>query len=311
MQLVLAAGIALLGGLASGAIEAIVLRQVAIPSAAVAAAYAAAAALLQAVVCVPAGLVAWGACLALARRGGEEERRRRALAATLVTSVLVPIGLLSLRSVHMALLPHTPVLSPQGLAATLFVGLAFLALAVGLTILLGRMLRGGYRQLAVGGYAGAAVSIAMIAFGSSGHGSAPATARAANVLLISIDSLRADVFYEYVEKYASRPLEDFVSGGRLYRNGHTSFSHSLPSHTSMMTGLYPPEHGAQFFYHGLGSPLKEDVETLAERFSAAGFETAGFLNNAWLGPPYGNQAGFGTFVNYGEALQLEPFDPEF
>jgi len=47
---------------------------------------------------------------------------------------------------------------------------------------------------------------------------------------------------------------------------------------------------------------------LAERLSANGFQTTAIVSNWWLGPPYGDEAGFGTFINYGIPERLEFFD---
>jgi arylsulfatase A-like enzyme len=307
MQLVRAAGVALLGGLVSGAALA---THPTIPDASLAAAYAGSAALLQYLLSVPCGVAAWGLCRLAGIGGGNEQRRRDlALAAALTTSILIPAGLVSLRWLHKDVLRDTTVLSIAGLGLTAAVGAALVALAVAFTVLAGRLPAGAFPRIATVGYAASLVALAATAFGALGGRAAPTqpAPTGPNLLLISVDSLRADVFYEYVAKHARQPLQEFVAGARRHRNAHTTFSHSLPSHSSMMSGLYPPEHGALFFKH-FGSPLEDGVELLAERLAARGFQTTAILTNWWLGAPYGDQAGFGSFVNYGLPFALEFFD---
>jgi arylsulfatase A-like enzyme len=307
MRCIAAAGVALLGGLVTGTAFGL---DAAISGVWLLSIYAASAALLGAVVSVPAGLAAFALCGLSTRRLADDARRGDlALAAALVASVLAPVGLVSLRWLHKSVLADAAVLSLVGLGMSGVLGAGLLALAVALTILTARSLRGGFGPLARAGCAAATLALAVVVAAALEEAATPSPEPAAgpNVLLISLDSLRADVFYEYVDAHARPPLREFVAGGRRHENAHTSFSHSLPSHTSMMSGLYPPEHGALFFKK-FGSPVGADVEMLAERLAGRGFQTTAIVSNWWLGPPYGGERGFGSFVNYGIPERLEFFD---
>ena len=122
-----------------------------------------------------------------------------------------------------------------------------------------------------------------------------------NVVFVSVDSVRADDWRAYVEAGASPELRALLGTMRRFEEARTTWSHSLPSHASLLTGLWPARHGARV-RHGaggsvLGSPVRPEVPTLAERLRRAGLQTAAFVDNAWLGPPYGLERGFSTHAN--------------
>lgn len=308
MQLGTAAGIALLGGLVGAAAEVFGLSRVPLPPGGAGLATVAAVALAQALACLPVGLVAWSLCRAV-RPGEAPVRRRLAWVAALVASLGLPALLISLRWLHKTLLPTTGVLTPAGLALTGAAGVGALTLGVLLVLVGVHVLRGGERALAAAGWLGTAAALAVVVgFSWGGASGGPAATR--NVLIVSIDSLRGDVFDEYLELHAREPLRTFVSESRRYRDAQTTFTHSLPSHASLLTGLYPPEHGALVLRSGVGSPIRPETASLAEQLSGAGFDTAAVVTNVWLGPPFGLEAGFATFINYGAALRLGHFDPE-
>lgn len=304
-QLRAAAGIALLGGLVGGLVEIWALGDVPLPGGVDGVATVAAVALLQSGVGLAAGLGAWLVCRML-RPGATPFGQRIAWVAAGVTALGLPAFLGGLRFAHKKFLPQVGVLGVEGLA--LSAALALGALLVGglLTLLLARTTRGGERPLAWLGALGFLGALGIVL----GHGAvrgAPAS-DPRNVLVISLDSLRADVFDEYVEHHAGDELRRFVAGSRRYRDAQTTFTHSLPSHASMLTGLYPPEHGALVLEFGTGSAMRPETVSVAERLGEEGWETAAVVTNAWLGPPYGLEAGFGTFINYGRAVRLGHFD---
>jgi hypothetical protein len=81
-----------------------------------------------------------------------------------------------------------------------------------------------------------------------------------NVLLISVDTLRADHLgcYGY-ERDTSPGFDRLARDGVVFENAMSTCPWTLPSHTSLLTGLYPAEHGVQEDTTTLGS----DVPTLA------------------------------------------------
>jgi len=87
--------------------------------------------------------------------------------------------------------------------------------------------------------------------------------RRPNVLLITIDTLRADHLGAYGFKPARTPaLDRLAAEGVRCVDAVAAAPITLPSHASLLTGLYPPAHGLHD--NGTGS-LPKDVTTLADR----------------------------------------------
>ncbi len=126
-------------------------------------------------------------------------------------------------------------------------------------------------------------------------GAAPAAAAAkqANVLLIVIDTLRADHLGSYGYARATSPnIDRLAAEGTLYEHAVSGSSWTLPSHASLFTGLPVRDHGTS----GNHQTLEPGFDTLAERFQRAGFQTAGFSNNVWTNDSSGLKQGFDTFA---------------
>ena len=86
-----------------------------------------------------------------------------------------------------------------------------------------------------------------------------------NVLLISIDTLRADRVSAYGFPRPTTPNIDAVAGeGVLFKNVHTPVPMTLPAHVSMLTGTLPPTHGLR---DNLLNRLPEGSLTLAHWMS--------------------------------------------
>ena len=114
--------------------------------------------------------------------------------------------------------------------------------------------------------------------------------RNANVLLITLDTTRADRIGAYGYAKASTPnLDRLASEGVLFEECITATGYTLPSHSSIMTGLYPPAHGVRL--NGEAA-LADDQVTLAETLSARGYRTAGFAGAFVLDGRWGIGQGF-------------------
>lgn len=114
-----------------------------------------------------------------------------------------------------------------------------------------------------------------------------------SVLLVSIDTLRAD----HVGAYGARPdatptLDALASEGLRFETAIASAPLTLPSHASLLTGLHPPHHGIR---NNGSARLSEARTTLAERFSAAGWDTAAVVGAAVLAGRYGLDQGFDRY----------------
>ena len=114
-----------------------------------------------------------------------------------------------------------------------------------------------------------------------------------NVLLISIDTLRADHLSCYgFTKVKTPAIDSLARSGVLFKNTVSPAPFTLPSHVSMLTGLIPPAHGVQ---DNGGFYLKEDIPTLAEVFRTNGMSTAAFIGAFPLDSRFGMDQGFETY----------------
>jgi arylsulfatase len=106
-----------------------------------------------------------------------------------------------------------------------------------------------------------------------------------DILLISLDTVRADV------AYSGRFLgvESLRRAGVTFRQVISSSPLTPISHATVFTGLQPPRHGVQ---HLLQEQLRTDVPTLAERLRAAGYVTAAVVSCPGLNTWYGINRGF-------------------
>jgi arylsulfatase A-like enzyme len=120
----------------------------------------------------------------------------------------------------------------------------------------------------------------------------PAPVSARSLVLITIDTLRADRVGAYGDPSARTPaIDDLARSGTLFRQAFAVAPITLTSHASMMTGRYPPGHGAR---HN-GMRIAADVPTLAETLGRAGFATAAFVAAFPLDRRFGLQRGFATY----------------
>lgn len=96
-----------------------------------------------------------------------------------------------------------------------------------------------------------------------------------NVLLITLDTLRPqNLSLCGYERPTSPRLEELARRGVLFERAIAPAPWTLPTHASLMTGLLPTVHGADFIV-----PLSQQFTTLAEVFSQAGYDTVGVVSN--------------------------------
>ena len=115
----------------------------------------------------------------------------------------------------------------------------------------------------------------------------------APVVLISIDTLRADRLPLYGYAAGSTPVLDRL--GREAIVFDDVYSHcplTLPAHASLFTGLLPLHHGVR---DNIGYALESDQQTLASRFKAAGYATGGAVSAYVLRHQTGIGRGFDFF----------------
>jgi len=113
-----------------------------------------------------------------------------------------------------------------------------------------------------------------------------------NVLLVSIDSLRADHLGSYGYARDTTPTIDRLAReGVLFETALSSASWTVPAHMTMLTGLPPEVHGVTTTQQSLSA----DAVTLAEVLQAAGYDTAAFVSGPTVMAHYGFGQGFSLF----------------
>lgn len=120
-----------------------------------------------------------------------------------------------------------------------------------------------------------------------------------NVLLITVDTLRADALGFVGHRSVSTPtLDRLAAAGRIFDAAHAHCVTTLPSHASLLTGLYPYQHGVR---HNGGYVLPDNASTLATRLREDGFKTAAFVGAFPLDARFGLDRGFDVYDDeYGE-----------
>ncbi|HEX2253060.1 MAG TPA: sulfatase [Thermoanaerobaculia bacterium] len=123
-----------------------------------------------------------------------------------------------------------------------------------------------------------------------------------NIILVSIDTLRADRMSAYGHSRPTTPgLEAWVRDtGVRFEKVVAPSPWTLPSHVSLFSGLDAARHGVNF-----AAPAGPSVVTLAERLRAGGYSTAAFTAGAYLNPEFGLAQGFDVFRARQEAPSTE------
>ena len=115
----------------------------------------------------------------------------------------------------------------------------------------------------------------------------------ADVLLITIDTLRADYIHAYGFPLEITPSIDALAArGVLFENAIAAATLTAPAHASIMTSRYVREHSVG---SRNGDTRLEGLPTLAERFAEAGYETGAFISNVVLRRRMGLDRGFATY----------------
>lgn len=114
-----------------------------------------------------------------------------------------------------------------------------------------------------------------------------------NVVIVTFDTTRPDHLGCYGHDRISTPTVDgLAEQGFLFEHAFASVPVTLPSHTTIMSGSYPPAHGVRDNGLFIVSP---EVETLAERLSAVGYKTAAAIGAFPLVSKFGLDQGFDLF----------------
>jgi len=118
------------------------------------------------------------------------------------------------------------------------------------------------------------------------------------VVIITLDTTRADRLSPYGFMNVSLPhLERLAREGVVFDRASSVAPLTLPAHTSLFTGLLPPNHGVR---DNADAPLAESQTTLAEILLARGFRTGAFVGSVVLGPERGLKQGFEQYHGVGK-----------
>ena len=158
----------------------------------------------------------------------------------------------------------------------------------------------------------AVVSAVLLATSACGPAPAPHAGRPPNVLLVCLDTVRADHLglYGYEVRSTTPTLDSLAARGLVFDQAVAASGWTKPSVPSFITGTFPAIHGV---YEGSArrdgalttDVLGDSAITLAERFRDAGYATAAFIRNAQLRTGLGFEQGFDTYVDQaGDAAHI-------
>jgi choline-sulfatase len=160
--------------------------------------------------------------------------------------------------------------------------------------------RASKRGILLGTLVVVAVGAAVLAY-RRGSGSAvdltrfvqPGDAAGFNLVLVTLDTVRSDRLGCYGYDLAETPtLDSLAACGVQFDHAVTPMPLTLPSHATILTGLYPPSHGVR----GNGNfELAPRYVTLAETLKSQGYDTAAFIACFVLDERFGLDQGFDTY----------------
>lgn len=141
---------------------------------------------------------------------------------------------------------------------------------------------------------------------AQGTATPPPSRTARHLLLITIDTLRADRLGAYGNTTVATPnLDRLAREGAMAMHASAQVPLTRPSHVSLLTGLYPAEHGIR---DNVSPPLGKSVPVLAEILEQRGFRTAAFVSSIVLSKQSGLSRGF---AHYADRFDIGEDDARF
>jgi arylsulfatase A-like enzyme len=128
-----------------------------------------------------------------------------------------------------------------------------------------------------------------------------------SLILISLDTLRYDhCGFNGYERDTTPFLDELAKESIVFDRAYTTMSWTLIAHMSMLTGLFPSQHGVLIPQLA----LTEDFPTLAERLSSEGYFTSGVYSCNWLGDRYGFSRGYDRYERATSVEEADAFVQE-
>ncbi len=240
----------------------------------------------------------WGS-LTVWNRAVDDARRMASSAALVVTGLGVVVA--RFRIIRDVFGESLPLASAAGLAvhAGLLVGGMAVFLAVRRAFAASAYRHGSVKTPLVAAFGIAGLSLVATVVFNLARGAQvppelaqPARARGPNVLLIIVDTLRADYVGAYGGGKAQTPALDGLAGdGVVFENAFAQSSWTRPSIATILTSLYAGSHSVMH----KTDLLPDEVTTLAEAMGEAGYRTVGFVTNINLAPSFGFDQGFDQY----------------
>ena len=135
----------------------------------------------------------------------------------------------------------------------------------------------------------------------------PASRPPHRILLITIDTLRADALSCYRAQTPGTPAIDALAGDSVvFRRAWSPAPWTLPALASAMTGVSPQVHLAT----GLGDRVPDRLTTIAEALRRAGYRTAALVSSPLLGREVNLDQGFREYTAFPGATGKRPADPD-
>ena len=127
--------------------------------------------------------------------------------------------------------------------------------------------------------------------GESSAGIPPHQAAPPSILLVTLDTTRADAIGPEAKGIETPSFNALAARGLRFRQAYATVPQTLASHSSMMTGVYPAGHGV----HENGRFLSDQQPVLAARLHEAGYRTAAFVSAFALARRFGLARGFDLY----------------
>lgn len=149
--------------------------------------------------------------------------------------------------------------------------------------------------------------LAVFAAKSTLFGNKGPSCKDCNVIVIGVDTLRADHLSALgYERKTTPTLDELAKEGTIYSQSISAASWTVPAFMSIMTGTYPGVHGVINKFRVFTpekkqlsklSEISPKIETLAQQFKSAGYATGGFTGDAGVSAKFGEGQGFDVFTD--------------